>query len=215
MAQKINLCTPILLKEKRYFSAQTMAQALVVLAVVGGALLTYWVGSLNVASTGFKATLALQSLELQALESALKQGKAGAGTAEVALTQELQLRRAELLQREQLLAELQLGLFRPGWGHSARLQLLAQSIPAQVWVTAVKADDAQLEVSGFTLEPAALNDWVGRLGASPLLKDQKLATVKVENASTALRGPAAAAPRPMWTFSLVNAISKPATGSKP
>lgn len=222
MAQQINLCTPILLKEKRYFSAQTMAQALVLLAVVGGSLLTYWVWSLNAANNGFKATLALQSRELDSLESTLQQARAGAGSAETSLTQELLLRRTELLQREQLLEELQRGLFRPGWGHSARLQLLAQSIPPQVWVTDVKADDAQLEVSGLTLEPAALHDWVGRLGASPLLRDQKLATVKVETASTALRGPVAsvqpektasgpAVARPMWTFSLLNAVGKPTT----
>lgn len=226
MAQQINLCTPILLTEKRYFSALTMVQALALLAVVGGGWLTYWVWSLNTASTGFKATLALQSSELEGLASALKQGRAGAGSAESALTQTLQLRRAELLQREQLLDELQRGLFRPGWGHSARLQLLSQSIPAQVWVTEVKADDVQLDVSGYTLDPAALNLWAGRLAASPLLKDQKLATVKVENATVVAARPGATAavpvtvspvPRPMWTFNLLNAVGKPAamTGSKP
>ena len=232
MPQQINLCIPILLTQKRYFSAQTMAQALAIFAVVGGGLLTYWVWSLNKASEGFKKTLAMQSHELEGLESALKQGKAGAGSAETDLTQELQGRRTELLQREKLLETLQDGLFRPGWGHSARLQLVAQSIPSQVWVTEVKADQAQLEVSGLTLEPAALNDWVGKLAASPLLKDQKLATVKVENASSAMTRagvgvpmpslPAASsamvkAPRPMWTFNLVSAVGKPSAvaGDKP
>lgn len=218
MAQQINLCTPILLTQKRYFSALTMVQALALLAVVGGGLLSYWVWSLNTASAGFKATLALQSSELEGLASALKQGRAGTGSAESALAQTLQLKRAELLQREQLLGELQRGLFRPGWGHSARLQLLSQTIPAQVWVTEVKADDAQLDVSGYTLDPAALHLWASRLAASPLLKGQKLATVKVENATVATAKPGATdAPRPMWTFNLLNAVGKPATvtGSKP
>jgi Tfp pilus assembly protein PilN len=213
MPQQINLCTPILLKERRYFSAQTMVQALCFLVLVGGGFVTYWVWSLNAASEGFKKTLALQTRELESLEAALKQGKAGAGSADAALSQVLQARRTELLQREKLLDELQQGLFRPGWGHSARLQLLAQSIPAQVWVTDVKANDVQLEVSGFTLEPAALNNWVGKLAASPLLKDQKLATVKVENATAAMvkagATTAAPAPRPVWTFNLVNAVGKP------
>ncbi|MES2878130.1 MAG: PilN domain-containing protein [Pseudomonadota bacterium] len=232
MPQQINLCTPILLTQRRYFSAQTMVQALAILAVVGGGLLTYWVWSLNSASQGFKKTLALQSHELEGLEAALKQGKAGAGSAEAALTQELQGRRTELLQREKLLKELQEGLFRPGWGHSVRLQLVAQSIPPLVWVTEVKANDAQLEVSGFTLNPAALNDWVARLAASELLKEQKLATVKVENASAAMTKagmdaavlalPAASsamasAPRPMWKFNLVSAVGQPSVlaGGKP
>ena len=129
------------------------------------------------------------------------------------MAQELQGRKAELLQREKLLDELQRGLFQPGWGHSARLQLVAQSIPAQVWVTEVKADESQLDVSGFTLEPAALNAWVSKLAASPLLQGQKLATVKVESVSASLPG----APRPTWSFHLVSALGKSAAvaGGKP
>lgn len=236
MAQQINLFTPILLTQKRYLSAQTMVQALAIFVVLGGGLYAYWVWSLNVASEGFRKTLTTQSRELESLQSAIKQGKAGAGPLEVALTQDLQARRTELLQREKLMRELQRGLFQPGWGHAARLQLVAESIPPQVWVTEVKADDSQLDVSGFTLEPAALNDWVAKLAASPLLQGQKLATVKVESASAAMikaaSGAAASvlpaapparisampgAPRPLWSFSLVSAVGKPAaaTGGKP
>lgn len=223
MPQQINLCIPILLTEKRYFSAKTMVQALAIFTLLGGGLLAYSVRSLNAASDGFKKTLVMQSRELEGLESVIKQSKAGAGSAESGLTQDLKGLRAALPQREKLLAELQLGLSKPGWGHSARMQLVAQSIPSQVWVTAVIATEDQLEVSGFTLEPAALNDWVLKLAASPLLKDQKLATVKVENvtetmlnaaASSALPAASAAkprVPRPIWTFSLVSAVTKPAT----
>jgi len=221
MPQQINLCTPILLTEKRYFSAQTLAQALAVFVVVGGCLLAYSVWTLNVASDGYKKTLTLQASELEGLESAIKQGKAGTGSAETALTQELQSLRAELQQREEMLAELQQGLFKSGWGHSARLQLVAQSIPAKVWVTGVKADENQLEVSGLTLDPAALNEWVHKLAASPLLKDQKLSTVKVQNVTAPESGamPVAAssasvAPRPMWTFSLLNAVAKPVASAQ-
>jgi Tfp pilus assembly protein PilN len=214
MPQQINLCTPILLTQKRYFSAQTMMQALLVFVVFGGALCAFWVWNLDTASAGLKQTLATQARELESLQSAVAQGKkADVAPVEAALTQDLQARRAELPQREKLLEELQRGLFRSGWGHAARLELVARSIPAQVWVTEVKADDVQLEVSGFTLEPAALNDWVGKLAASPLLQGQKLSTVKVENTSTTV----AKAAHPMWSFSLVSAMGKPAlaAGVKP
>jgi Tfp pilus assembly protein PilN len=214
MPQQINLCTPILLTQKRYFSAQTMMQALLVFVVLGGALCAFWVWSLDTASAGLKQTLATQARELESLQQAVAQGKkTDSAPVEAALTQELQARRTEVAQREKLLEELQRGLFRSGWGHAARLELVARSIPPQVWVTAVKADDVQLEVSGFTLEPAALNDWVGKLAVSPLLQGQMLSTVKVENASTA----AAKAARQMWSFSLVSAMGKPAVvvGARP
>ena len=205
MPQQINLCTPILLTQKRYFSAQTMAQALAVFVLLGGGLCAYWVWSLNAASEGFKKTLVTQARELDSLKAAQLLGQAGAAPVAAALAQQLQRNKAELLQREKLAQELQSGLFRPGWGHSARLQLVAQSIPAPVWITEVKADEQQLEVSGFTLEPAALNEWVSRLAVSPLLQGQRLATFKVESASAALK----AAARPTWSFSLVSALGSP------
>ena len=213
MTQQINLFTPIFLTQKRYLSAQTMAQALGIFLCVGGALCVYLVWSLRLASEGLRNPLMAQSRELAGLQLAIQQGRAGAGPAQLALTQELAAGRAELLQREKLLNELQRGLFKPGWGHAARLQLVAQSIPARVWVTEVKADDSQLAVSGFTLDPSALNDWVGKLAASPLLKGQKLATVKVENASAS----APDALRPVWAFNLVSAIDKSsiAAGANP
>lgn len=228
MPQQINLCAPILLTQKRYFSAQTMAQALAIFTLVGGALAAYGVWSLNTASDGFRKTLDTQALELKSLQTAIEQNKVGAGPAEAVLTQDLQARKVELLQRQAVHSELQRGLFKPGWGHAARLQLLAQSIPAKVWITEVRADDSQLQVSGLTLEPAALNDWVARLAVSPLLQGQKLATVKVENmktppASNAGRAlPAATSEgagflRPTWSFNLVSSVGKPSmlVGSKP
>lgn len=240
MPQQINLCTPILLTQKRYFSAQTLLQALAIFVVMGGALCAYWVWSLNAASEGFKKTLAAQAHELESLQKAIAQGKAGAApVVDANLTKDSQSRRSELTQREKLLQELQRGWVKPGLGHAAQLQLLAQTIPAPVWVTAVKADDTQFEVSGFTLETAALSDWVARLAASPLLEGQKLATVKVENATAippkAVVGSAVAAPpgaasapsgaasappaapRAMWAFHLVSTIPQSinAVGVKP
>ena len=230
MPQQINLCTPILLTQKKYFSAQTMLQALAVFGVLGGGLCAYWVWSLNLASDGFKKTLATQARELESLQVAMVQGNAGGAPVDVALTKDVQNRRTELAQREKLLQELQRGLFKPGWGHAARLELLAQSIPAPVWVTQVKADDSQLEVSGFTLETEALSVWVAKLAQSPLLQGQKLTTVKVENATptavsaagaaaaaSSASSAAALAPRPVWSFNLVSAVAKPApdAGGKP
>ena len=230
MPQQINLCTPILLAQKRYFSAQTMLQAVAVFVVLGGALCMYWVSSLNSASAGFKKTLDAQAPELASLQAAVAASKVSAGSGEAALEQELQAARAERTQRQAVLEELHRGIVKEGHGHAARLQLVASSIPAQVWVTDVRADEFQLDVSGFTLEPAALNEWVAKLAVSPLLQGQHLAAVKVEKVkvdpavtSSATQTGAAnqmalTARRPLWSFSLVNAVANlpvSASGSKP
>ena len=122
-----------------------------------------------------------------------------------------------------MLVALQEGLLRPGEAHSDRLLLVARSIPAVVWVTEVKADSTRFEISGFTLESAALNTWVGALAGSPLMRGLKLAAVKVENTQAAqLNVPVTAAAasaspsvatRAVWSFNLVNVEPPPAVSA--
>lgn len=227
MPQQINLCTPIFLTQKRYFSANTMAQAMGVFLLLGGSLSAYWVWSLKQVSAGYQQSVATNQREIDRLQAAITVSKASSAPADAALVQDLKQHRDELQHRERLLEELRRGLTREGWGHSARLQLVAQSIPPQAWVTEIKADDTRFELSGFTLEPAALNVWMARLAASPLLQGQQLATVKVERAVTELRNVAGApavataaraAGPVVWSFTLVSAVAAPpvaASGAKP
>ncbi len=220
MAQQINLCTPILLKPKHYFSAQTMAQTVGVFVVLGGLLCAAWVWNLKQATDGYSRVMAGQAQELEGLQSAIQRGRAAAGPVDATLLAQQRSARSTLQQRQALLAALQQGVMAPGWGHSDRLQWVARSIPAPVWVSNIKMDVGQFEVSGFTLEPAALNDWVGKLATNPLMQSMKLATVKVENVAAAeLRPPVgttastAAASRPVWSFSLVSAVPPPAASA--
>jgi Tfp pilus assembly protein PilN len=233
MSQQINLCTPLFLTQKRYFSAIRMAQALGVFLLLGGALSAFWTWSLQEVSAGYRQSISSNQREIDRLQAAIRVNAGNAAPADAALVQELQQRRDELQRREQLLAELRKGLTREGWGHSARMQLVARSIPPQVWVTEIKTDDNRFELSGFTVEPAALNVWMTRLADSPLLEGQQLSTVKVERAAVELRDGAAvvsAAPGAMvpvrtagpavWSFTLVSAIAvapgvAPASGAKP
>ncbi len=219
MAQQINLCSPILLTQKRYFSAHTMALALSVFLVLGGVLAGAWVWNLHQATQNFAQTLQSQSQEIDTLKAAIERNKANAAPVDQAIAQQLQARKGAVLEREKLLAALQEGLMAPGAGHSDRLQLLARTIPAQVWITAVKADARQFEIEGFTLEPAALNGWVERLSASPLLQGLRLSDVQVDHTN---RGPQAVTERQAWSFQLVNtkpvavaAAAASAHGGKP
>ncbi len=208
MPQQINLHKPVLLTQKRYFSAQTMAQALALFLVLGGALTAFGVRSLNSGSVAIRSTLDAQAPELAGLRAAIERGNLDAGAGAQALDKELLGARARLQERQKALLELRQGLMLPGQGHAARLQLVAQTVPAQAWVTEVRADATQLEVRGFTQEPAALNDWVAKLAQSPLLRGQQLSKIKVEQADK----PA------LWSFTLASglpAAAVPASGSKP
>ncbi len=223
MAQQINLCNPIFLTQKRYFSASTMAQALGVFLLLGGLLSAYWAWTLQSLGEGYQQSVANNQRELTRLQAAIQVIRANAAPANAAQLQELQARQAELQQRELLLRELKRGLLREGHGHAARLQLVARSIPPQAWVTEIRADELRLELSGYTLEPSALNSWVARLSDSTLLEGQQLAVVKVErvDAAGARASPSAAAPlrgaggSPLWSYTLVTALTPAAMGARP
>jgi Tfp pilus assembly protein PilN len=228
MPQQINLCSPVQLTSRQSFSAQTMAQAMAVFLVLGGLLCATWLWNLKHVSAGFSHTLEDQARDMQGLKTALEAAKASAAPVDAALIQQLKAKKATLAQREILRQTLQQGLLAPGMGHSDRLQLIAQTIPAPVWLTEVKTDSTRFEVAGFTLEPSALNEWVSRLSASALMQGLKLATVQVENTAGALSkagaaptvaalpvaaGSGVAAGRAVWSFNLVSALTQnaPAT----
>lgn len=221
MPQQINLRNPIFLTQKRYFSASTMARALGVFILLGGLLSAYWGWKLQALSAGYQQSVTSNEREIMRLQAAIQTNRAAAGPADAAAVKELETRKTELQQRELLLQELKRGLLREGYGHAARLQLLARSIPAQAWVTEVRADDLRLELSGYTLEPAALNGWVARLADSPLLEGQQLSVVKVERVSTEARPGAPAAPvlpavaGPLWSYTLVTSLAQAGAGGKP
>jgi Tfp pilus assembly protein PilN len=229
MPQQINLCTPILLAPKRYFSATTMAQTLAVFAIFGGGLCAAWVWNLERARQGVEQTMVSQRQEIESLQAAIQRSKDRALPPEPALLQQQQDRRSAVLAKEKVLEALQQGLFAPGEGHSDRLALVSRSIPGPIWVTDIRADEIRFEVSGFTLEPSALNQWVDRLSASPLMRGLKLATVKVQSATNRAVGTAASAAAPAsssvagreaWSFNLVSAQPvapplPPTSGGKP
>ena len=197
MPQQINLSTPVLLSQKRYFSAQTMLVSLLVFVLAGGAMTVYGLWSLQGITQSLQAALAAQTPELARLRASVAKARAPDGADDKRVAQQLADAQAQLVERQRVLADMQQGLLAPGRGHSVRMQLVAQTIPSQVWVTALRADATHLEVSGFTQEPAVLNDWVARLGSSPLLAGQQLARVHVERAP---------GERPVWSFRLGSAV---------
>ncbi len=221
MPQQINLCTPLLLAPKRYFSAQTMAQALAVFLLVGGALCGAWVWNLNHTTSELQQLQSRQATELAALKAALLANAASAAPLSPALQTQVQDLRAQVQAQEKVLLALQQGRMVPGAAHSDRLALVSRSIPAPVWVTGVEADATRLEVAGYTLEPSALNEWVNRLSLSPLMQGLRLATVKVQNArqaKAAADATAMPAGREAWSFTLVSAqppVPAAATGGTP
>ena len=229
MTQQIHLCTATLRPVRQRFSALTLVQALGVFVVLGGALAAAWIWNLEQSSLSYRQTTATQAAEIASLKTAITQSRANAAPLSPALVAQLQERQGAVTQRETLYDAVKQGMFKPGEGHSDRMLMLSRSIPPSVWMTALAVDRGRLDVSGFTLETAALNEWVVRLATYPLMRDLKLSAVTVENKTEVqarvvdvLIGASAAAqvggassvkasPRPVWSFKLVNQEPPPST----
>ena len=188
MPQQINLYTPVQYASPERFTADSMVSALLIVVVLAGGMGGMLAWNMSRASATYNQSLTDQERDIRGLKRALDLARANAAPADTALVKQLQAAQAEVTQREALLATVQHGTVQPGYGHSDRLQLIASSIPPQVWITELKANSDMLEMSGFTLQPAELNDWVKRLAQSPLMQGLQLAAVKVEIASDSLRG---------------------------
>lgn len=229
MPQQINLCASVHRVERQPFAAPMMLTVLGASMVVIGALAFSWVWSLQGSTVAYRQMLDTQSGEIKILQAAIERSRANSGPVDAALLKKVQESKAAVVQREKVLERLRLGMFRPGEGHSDRLLMVAQTVPEKVWVNALKVDAGVFEVSGYTLETAALNTWVSQLGAHPLMRDLKLSAVRVDGSTleqalqnaagpaSAGTPPAAASSEPkVWAFSLLSQEpAAPATGAKP
>jgi Tfp pilus assembly protein PilN len=194
--------------QKRYFLAPAILKSLSFLLLVGGFWSSDWLSSMETEGDLVKQSMAVQSREIVSAQGSIELRKKY-DKARSALVQELEASRRELLQEEQTARQRHQGLLRPGWGHAARLRLVAQSIPAQVWVTTMSINQGKFKIEGFTLEPAALSEWAGALTANPLIEGQKLSSINLQEAGKAKFKTS----RPVWSFNLVSTISEPSAKS--
>jgi Tfp pilus assembly protein PilN len=202
MSQQINLYRPVLLATHRHFSARTIAQSLAV--VVAGTLATCaWASFQRAALDSELQALSQQhAAERQSLQKAIAANPAAA-VQTTSLAQSLQAQKRLVGERERTLAELMRGRIVDGRSHSARLRLVARTVPASAWLDEIALQDGRLSLSGRTLDPAALKPWIAALSDEPLLAGQALSTLKVEQAGD------------HWRFVLVQSAAQAGLQSAP
>jgi len=178
MVQQINLLTPILLKPKRYFSALAMLQSLGLLLLAGLAFALWLSLQARQSNADFVASQARSAAEQQRLVQALALLPPAINGAQ--LQQRISQLAEDNLQLQQTLNALTSGVAPEGARHSDLLRLLAQSVPPSIWLSDLRWQAGRLELSGATLEPAAVQRWLKSLAQQPLLAALPLGTVKVE-----------------------------------
>ena len=205
MAHQINLYNPTLLAPSRRFSARAMAQSLALLSallVIGGLWMT--LSDVKLRRSAQESSQS-QAAERERLTQALALRPTLSGSA---LEQELAQAQQQLARRQQVLDELSGGRMDARHSYSAMLQLVAQTVPAPVWLSSIRMIEGRLDLTGFTLQPEALRPWLGELAQHPLTAAQQLSAVKLERVDAASANAMPSGGAVVWSFHLMSKTPK-------
>lgn len=179
MAQQINLFNPVFLKQKKYFSAITMLQALGLL--LAGILAFYGytmreTRALTVLAADTGRQLKAQSEQVIRLTqefSPLGQSKM--------LADEITRNTARLNQREELLNVLRTGGLGNADGFARYLSAFARQTVPGVWLTgfSIGGDESVLLVNGRVVHPELVPAYIRALNREDVMRGRRVAELRL------------------------------------
>ena len=179
MAQQINLFNPVFLKQKKYFSAVTMLQALGM--VVAGVLALYGYALYESRTQARVAANASSQLEAQRHQvAAFAKEYSPQGRSRV-LQEELARSGARLKQREEMLAMMQTGGLGNTAGFARYMTALARNTIGGVWLTgfSVSGDENELNLTGRVLEADLVPAYLRGLNREEVMRGRRVAELRL------------------------------------
>jgi Tfp pilus assembly protein PilN len=181
MSQQINLFNPIFLKQKKYFSAMAMAQALGMLAI--GAALVIVYASFQASSLNKEAVASTAQLEAVKAQLAKVKSEYGPRQKSASLEQEVKQAETEMLSLRQVFDILQRGDFGNTKGYSGYLRAFSRQIIDGLWLTGIDIVGAgnELAVQGRALQPALVPAYMNNLKREPIMQGKSFATLEMQD----------------------------------
>ena len=179
MSQQINLFNPIFLKQKKYFSAYTMAQALG-LILIGVLFLSGYVGyqSYKSQKQGVET-----SSQLAMVQSQLVQVNAEFGPRQKNKELETELLKTdeEVKSLQQVSDILKKGEFGNTKGYSEYLRAFSRQVISGLWLTGFSIYGAgnEIGVQGRVLQPALVPAYIARLKHEPVMQGKSFSTLEM------------------------------------
>jgi hypothetical protein len=178
VAQQINLFNPIFLRQKLYFSAVAMAQALGLIALGVVAIYVYQ-ASQNAKLERVAADADRQLAERRTQLTAFAR-QAGDASSSKALTAELDAAEARLVERRMLLDEVRTGAGGDVRGYSRHLAALARANIRGVWLTGLEiGKSAELTIKGRALDSALVPAYMSALNREEAFAGRRVSELKV------------------------------------
>lgn len=193
MSQQINLFNPIFLREKKHFSAKTMAQGLGLIAVF--VLLMFGYAQYQVWRVSQEAVRTSARLkEVQQQKAAVI-----AGFVERKKNPQLeeQVKRAqqEVEAMQQAFARLRNEEFGTPKGYSDYLRAFSRQITPGVWLTgfSIEGGGNAIGIQGGATKPDLIPEYMNRLKREPVMQGKSFATLEIREHQEAASKPAEAA----------------------
>jgi len=180
VSQQINLFNPAFRRQKKYFSAITMIQALILIVLGAGLFYEYASSQVRqltglVAETGKRYTTEQTRLaELQARASSQQNSQL--------LENELKQIQARANSQQVLVDTLKSGVLGNTSGYSEYMRAFARQVVSGLWLTGfdIAGDATQLNMSGGVLSPDLLPAYVQRLSREKVMHGKSFAALQMQ-----------------------------------
>lgn len=204
MSQQVNLYNPIFLKQKKIFSSLTMAQALGLLAL--GLFVFYAYARFQVANLQTESERSAKRMEAAQARVARLAPQFGPRLKSADLESKIKQAEAELQALDAVQGALHKGSVASGSGFSPYFKALARQVVAGLWLTGFSVTGSEMVISGRTLKPELVPDYIHRLGEEQVMQGRKFAMLEMRQpeAPVAKDGKPGAVP-PFVEFTLQSA----------
>jgi hypothetical protein len=223
VSQQINLFNPLFEKQKKYFSAVTLAQSLLIIGVGCALLVVYGnrrVAVLDKAAAASKAQLALKEAQLKKVNlDFVPQQKSKA------VAQQLAQAEADFKSLQTVVEVLKGGEFGNTRGFSEYFRAFARQSVDGLWLTGLSILGAGHEIAlqGRVLQPELVPRYLGRLGREGVMQGKAFASLEIDAPRAAPSAPSPdkgaasdVAPVPAFLeFRLQSTAPKPGDGASP
>jgi hypothetical protein len=180
VSQQINLFNPVFLRQKRYFSALAMVQALALIALGVAAIYAYEVRQNSILErVSAESEKQLLARRAQLLEFSRQVSDPGASKA---LTAELDAAEARLQERASLLEDVRTGVGGDVQGYSRYLSALARANVRGVWLTGlgIGGKSGDLVIKGRALEASLIPAYIRALNREEPFSGRRVSELRLD-----------------------------------
>lgn len=179
MSQQINLYNPVFMKRKKYFSANAMVQALLLIAA--GSALFYAYAAYQVGLLAKQSDEAGSRHNAEQLKLARYAAEFSPQQASLLLEEELKKEEVRAAAQRVLIETLKGGAIGNTAGYSEYLRAFARQAIGGLWLTGfnITEDGAQIAMSGAVLSPELLPAYIQRLSGETVMRGKTFASLQM------------------------------------